>query len=907
MLNLTNQRAGKGGLLFILTFLIPLILTANGHKLDQNKIPKYYSQYTLRENEGSSSRAQLRNGIRVIVEEYSPRPISAVTMVIETGHGDEKEAEIETASCLAREIIFKGEFSQKLIDIGGLLTVDVRKRETLFTVVMPTRNVLKSLESMDIILEKPLQGEISKKHSIGPLVSRKKYEDWFKYKGEKRKLWHLVDVGARSGEMGKAVIRASGVPESVSDKKIQNFHEKYYQPGNTSIIVSSGILRERVLEKIAEVYSKHKSVKAIVEENIQIEPKVGFLYKSHQNKKGLTRILFNYRAPPLSDQEMAVLQLIEASLSGSDGLLEFNLSQEKLNIIHEVRWRPGYLRDPFSITVFPYGDNIEQVEVSVLAVLESLAKEGLDPNDLQRAKSQLTLNHFSRLRSNEERTRILYRQSRNNEWSDLTLWPRQLAEISNEEVKEVAGKCFRRSQLTLIEDLSIESPIRAITSKSIKEYFDLLVPNAIEKILSKKKMRWSIDSTDFVVPEIPIGKQASQLKKTSVLRGPEILQEEERSSPIIDIGLFFPGGRANEIRENQGITELMLNSLVKNRGKTWEELTQVGRELEIVNEPDFFGIRTQIFSRDLQNTLAEMINWIRKARISPRLFSSSLKTISLIQKIEKQDLFWSGKQEVRKIFFPNHSYGLNRYGTEESLPRLKLSSVEEWQKKYMRNIHPLIVIFGDLEGSSFLLDLIPILSSSKYRYTKLQKSEMFTKVSDSHLVRIGEKWVLAGISGPALGTRDDWIMDVIINLLKLKQLSPVRIGEVQLSHDINFESQGFLKTGIVYISWPVHDKKVEKQTILKQLSELGEISVTQELLKKCLVLTLTQHYRDGQKGSEYLMNVASNFLAFKKSSYQVDYQTNIKSLGFEDLQLVVKRYFQSLTNLVTAMDSPRNQ
>ena len=148
---------------------------------------------------------------------------------------------------------------------------------------------------------------------------------------------------------------------------------------------------------------------------------------------------------------------------------------------------------------------------------------------------------------------------------------------------------------------------------------------------------------------------------------------------------------------------------------------------------------------------------------------------------------------------------------------------------------------------------------------------------------------------------------MIINLLKLKQLSPVRIGEVQLSHDINFESQGFLKTGIVYISWPVHDKKVEKQTILKQLSELGEISVTQELLKKCLVLTLTQHYRDGQKGSEYLMNVASNFLAFKKSSYQVDYQTNIKSLGFEDLQLVVKRYFQSLTNLVTAMDSPRNQ
>ena len=94
--------------------------------------------------------------------------------------------------------------------------------------------------------------------------------------------------------------------------------------------------------------------------------------------KGLTRILFNYRIPLLSDQEIEVLQLIEASLLGSDGLLEFNLAHEKLNIIHEVRWRPGYLRDPFSITVFPHGDNAgEFVRISFANSLENI-KEAIN-------------------------------------------------------------------------------------------------------------------------------------------------------------------------------------------------------------------------------------------------------------------------------------------------------------------------------------------------------------------------------------------------------------------------------------------------------------------------------------------------------------------------------------------------
>ena len=80
-----KQSAASG---VILTFLGPALCLACMAMQAQNRsqeIPEFYRQYVRRENVDTSARAELRNGLKVIVEEYAVRPVAAVTMVVGDG------------------------------------------------------------------------------------------------------------------------------------------------------------------------------------------------------------------------------------------------------------------------------------------------------------------------------------------------------------------------------------------------------------------------------------------------------------------------------------------------------------------------------------------------------------------------------------------------------------------------------------------------------------------------------------------------------------------------------------------------------------------------------------------------------------------------------------------------------
>src|SRR5204863_424733 len=72
------------------------------------------------------------------------------------------------------------------------------------------------------------------------------------------------------------------------------------------------------------------------------------------------------------------------------------------------------------------------------------------------------------------------------------------------------------------------------------------------------------------------------IQKSSVWRGPELFIKEDHTTPIIHMGLFYPGGKLAEKKDNAGITSLLLHWLLKGSKSSPPEA--LNRQLEIFGD-----------------------------------------------------------------------------------------------------------------------------------------------------------------------------------------------------------------------------------------------------------------------------------------------------------------------------------
>ena len=591
---LIKKRAASGALLILLGPALCLDSEAMQSPNHRPEIPDFYRQYVRRENVGTSARAELRNGLKVIVEEYAVRPVAAVTVVVGTGYADEDTSSAGAASALAWWIRLHSALAEKIAKEGGQLESEASARQTLFTVVLPAANLLAALDILAGLVDSSLLKEVSLDQIRVPATTGRGHEDWLTFQGAERRLWELVnpEFGSRVAALEIAKVPVLGT--DLKPESLTRFHRDHYQPGNLSIIVSGGIVRERILARIAELYAGLGNTQVAASPATASVEQRRFRYEYRREEKVPLQCLFGYRVPGRAHPDMLALQLVQAALSGSRGLLAYHLIQKGLAFDAQLRHWPSAQGGLLAILLFPDGQKIDEAEVRLLALLRSISENGLEPHDLVRAKAQLVRQYMARLRSHRERARILWAQAPEENWSDLNEWPRRVSMLTSEQVKRVASRYLRRQNLSLLESFPASGPLRQFTTESLGETLDLLVPVGVGEVQRDQQVRWDGPAASFEIAKIPERKQGSSLKRTSVLRGPKIFEEEEHTCPLIDIGVFFPGGRVQETEANQGLTEFMLRSLVAGTAeggnwRTWEALEAKGTAIEIINEPDFLA------------------------------------------------------------------------------------------------------------------------------------------------------------------------------------------------------------------------------------------------------------------------------------------------------------------------------
>jgi predicted Zn-dependent peptidase len=376
-------------------------------------------------------------------------------------------------------------------------------------------------------------------------------------------------------------------------------------------------------------------------------------------------------------------QVLNAVLTeGDSSILNRQLREEKgwvssvgsapLDLQHQ-----GYLALQFSLDP----SRLDNVELALWTELERIKAGALDDQDIDRAKNLLERNLYL---DREELTSFGLELARyeaistHREWRDSV---RKLRAVTPEQVIEVAKTYLTLPRCTVLEYLPKRAKPRTATAENLMAFLEQRLPNAVKEAeLIAGPAETSENDKKKDKPVRPAARATSQAQISSawvesplteykLLRGPEVMVKESRALPLISIGVFFPGGRLFEGRNNNGITELMLRTSAKgalkmSRAPILSVFERNGASIETRAEADFFGYVLTGLKAGFEKNLDALFEAIQQPQFQePQIEKEkSLLRAEASRLTDSQALY--SRQLLKQALYGDHPYGLPPLGAQ---------------------------------------------------------------------------------------------------------------------------------------------------------------------------------------------------------------------------------------------------
>ncbi len=855
-------------------------------------LPAYYNAFQAKDDQGRFSRVVLRNGLTIVLEENTIRPLLAVATYVRLGKDEGPPAKLAAAAAsLARISDLDGQIRK----LGGFLTTRAGDGYVAFLSLTPSDNMAATIQAHALLTRAPAADE-------GDLPERPAAE--VPVSPLEEALWRLSSKTGGAGDSAPAAeppgAGGSAAAESVSAKAFQQAH---FAPGDIIVAVSGSILRERVFEQVVGQYGKLKKKAASPPSRAAgVEAPAAFEYLQLRGQTETTRLLLASPAPERGHPDYYPLLALATILGGGRGsLLARHLEGAGVAVDSEAELVQRDGKGWFRLQATPTSGKLDAAEVRILSLIQTLSDKELVAPELERAKALLVRAAYQGIEAVEDRALRLARGEALGNYLEMEQEPGKILELTAEQVAATAAKYLSETSLSLLESLPAAGEERNFTTESLLETLHLLIPADLGKVRQEIQSSQVASGEPVALPEsFKPSFLSDELKRTSVLRGPDIFLEEEHVVPLVDLAILFPGGRIDETSENAGVTELSLRALLaslesKEGAAVWLDLERSGAQVKLVNEPDFFGLQASLLSANLPVLLPRLLKWLEQPEFTESAFALAKQALVQEAARMRENRLREALGEVSAELFKDHPYGRSRFGSDTSVAGLDLEKTRQWTKSQIDGFHPTILIRGDVAGTSFLPDLISVLSNSKlHRKARVRKEVHESARSGAASVDKESGFFLLGVPGPARGARDEWLLDVVESLVYLlgdrlpsDDPSPRPYHGLELSH-LALDSGGAL-----FFRATAEPGKMEAAMTAarRDLGRLSQAPVRETDVLNALVVTITRLYASQQRGESYLPRLASELIGGEKTGFREEYLTTVKGARAEDLRGVAGRYF----------------
>ncbi|HXK58921.1 MAG TPA: insulinase family protein, partial [Acidobacteriota bacterium] len=809
--------------------------------------PEYLKAIASRDDQSNKARIVLRSGLVVLIEEQAADPLLVVQSTIQAGTADETQEERGAARVLAQLLLHSG-FGQGVQKLSGTARVEVNEHATTFSSIVPAQNLDKILplhaglftfpeiKQERLIFFKQLIGEELARQP-GPLESARY---------------------AREPSSEQAL-----APE-LDLSKIQAFQKRHYRYSNTLLCLVGGVIREQLLGKVVELYGKGRS--SPEEKKLPADFVPGaFSYTFSQAKVSQPYVFLKYRGPGRNHSDFYPFLLLSYVLGQGESAI---LRRLESTVLSEVRLAASLSDGSLLITLVPAEGDIDRAEITALAQIEVLRSKGVNEDQLASAKALLLSDYYSGLAGLEARARALTTHELLGNGLDRDQVPGRIASINGQDLKRAAERYLDTGNLAVHELVPENAEVRTFTSESFQGMLQTLLPPAVAKAGEAKEL--AIRESPSIASAVSYKPRylKYELKKTSVVRGPDIYYQENHSAPLVYVGFFYPGGRFDEAEGKRGITEVLLRSVMRTALRTKGaaaagDLDQIGAKVEVVNEPDYFGFQGKVLSNHLDTFLRTVIGWVRQTKIEESdMNQARMETLARLR-LERDE----ARVSPSVLVWKDHPYGRSRYGSEDELQTLDLAAVEQWRQSHLGRMHPLILLQGDVDGTSFLEGLVSVLSDRRLEAAEAsleeEEEEEEGEEEESGPLRTVDEPTVPGLivfAGPEKNSFEERVLQLIESVLEGPGglIADSVWDTLGIALPGEFSHQTRLRGGTIAIRYRTLGMREEeaRRQVLKVVMDLKGQPLPRDRFLAGISRSISQFYEENQEPECFLPRLA---------------------------------------------------
>jgi zinc protease len=475
----------------------------------------------------------------------------------------------------------------------------------------------------------------------------------------------------------------------------------------------------------------------------------GLRYQHSQAPIQQSVVTFGYRlpvdeslAPAARLKERATIEVLTAVLGLgrasrlAQGLREGASSRDRISVVTGARaiFLAGSLKNRpngppnddegggwlvAQLTVDPV--RIDRAEAEYFREIERLRREVISEAELQRAITLLEKRHFDELETVEgEAARLATSQLLDGDYRFFDSANQRRRRVTAGEVQAAAARYLVIEQLVVDEVEPLTAAARTFTAASFSDLVVTFAPGAaravrMEEVKPATELRRFVQGEERVLPvdeqNVIVAPIPLPVRDFSVLRGPRAYVREDKSRPVVTVTIVFQGGRLQETNQpsgqNAGITELMLRSMLKSTTTRKadliaHELESYGAEVQVVNEPDFYGFTIEVLSRNTEAAVKVLLEVIENPFFGPEEVARERGLLLAELQGARDQLPRENDEQFLGSIFPGHPYALPRLGLTEAISRLTPERLEEWHNRSIRRQYPFVFLVGDTDGSSMV-------------------------------------------------------------------------------------------------------------------------------------------------------------------------------------------------------------
>lgn len=376
-----------------------------------------------------------------------------------------------------------------------------------------------------------------------------------------------------------------------------------------------------------------------------------------------------------------------------------------------------------------------QAEIAFFDLVQRLRRQVLSLGELRRAQSLLERWFYDRRAwLHQEADDLAHAEATAGDYHEADRYVERVRAVTAEQIQRAAAQYLRLSKVTVYEVVPRHLVSPGVTAESVAGWLATQVPGSDQDVAATQvkpappvpvfpqgQRERPEQETDAVLFSL----QPEPVRDYSVLRGSRAYVRVDRARPTVSVGLLFHGGRLWEDDGNNGITELMLRAMLQGSVKSkWHpdtgaelergeemlvpagtvalKLEQLGAEIELVNEPDFFGFILNVLSRNQEAALKLLVDIIERPAFDEAEFTRvrHLLLYELRQpRHQPIELAW-------RALLGQHPYGRPRLGNPAVIQNLTPAHVRAWRDRTIGHQFPLVIIVGDTDGSALISTVV---------------------------------------------------------------------------------------------------------------------------------------------------------------------------------------------------------